>query len=234
MDGVIKMDDARALVSDASLWPRVRDFLWDFAPQVHKSWLDGIVKSSSGEEVFGGRRVSDMLASRRVRQFALARLGVKPLFHPFPKEDFSRMALLDCADLESIVNWLGALACAKSLRRVTDGASVRVFKSALVGVYPDVFSFTAYFKDLDAAAKDLPDVKDADGVRAAGFSLLLSIVSGLPAPIVDRMRLKLPRGLSDAVPPAKVSAAAGAALKAKASLPKLLKLIFPEAYSLCC
>ena len=38
----ITIDEARALVADAALWPRIRDFLWDFAPQVHKSWLEGL------------------------------------------------------------------------------------------------------------------------------------------------------------------------------------------------
>ena len=41
----IAMDEARALVSDRVLWPRVRDFLWDFAPQVHESWLEGVFAS---------------------------------------------------------------------------------------------------------------------------------------------------------------------------------------------
>ena len=35
----ISIDDARALVADEALWPRMRDFLWDFTPQIHASWL---------------------------------------------------------------------------------------------------------------------------------------------------------------------------------------------------
>ena len=38
----ISIDDARALVADEALWPRMRDFLWDFTPQIHASWLEGL------------------------------------------------------------------------------------------------------------------------------------------------------------------------------------------------
>ena len=36
----ITLDEARELVGDAALWPRMRDFLWDFAPSIHVSWLE--------------------------------------------------------------------------------------------------------------------------------------------------------------------------------------------------
>ena len=36
----ITLDEARELVGDAVLWPRMRDFLWDFAPSIHVSWLE--------------------------------------------------------------------------------------------------------------------------------------------------------------------------------------------------
>ena len=38
----ITLDEARELVGDAALWPRMRDFLWDFAPQVHESWMESL------------------------------------------------------------------------------------------------------------------------------------------------------------------------------------------------
>ena len=40
MDSLIDIAAARSLVADAALWPRVRDFLWDFAPSIHPSWLE--------------------------------------------------------------------------------------------------------------------------------------------------------------------------------------------------
>ena len=41
------MDEARDLVADQALWPRVRAFLWDFAPSIHPTWFDGLTVESS-------------------------------------------------------------------------------------------------------------------------------------------------------------------------------------------
>ena len=43
----VTVEEARNLVADQALWPRVRDFLWDFAPQVHPSWLEDLFSSDS-------------------------------------------------------------------------------------------------------------------------------------------------------------------------------------------
>lgn len=213
------IDEARALVSDAALWPRVRDFLWDFAPQVHSSWLEGTGLSLS--------------ASPRVKRFILSTLGVEPCFHTFPKDDWSRLALLDGTDLESLVKWLGAIACADRLRRVTDGKAVRELKAALPGVYPEVFAYTAYFE------RDSRDVKDggdggctADHVVSLGISLVSSLLGDVPESVVARFKFKLPREMASAsqaggLPP-------GSPKGREAAVAKLLKLKFPEAHSLCC
>ena len=138
----ISIDDARALVADEALWPRMRDFLWDFTPQIHASWLEGL-------------RIPDGTAhSQRIKTYVLSSLGVAPVFHSFPKGDWSRLLLLDGATLESTAKWLGALACAESLRRVTSGEVVRGLKSKFRGIYPEVFGYTAYFKDLDFQRRD--------------------------------------------------------------------------------
>ena len=210
MDGVITMDDARALVGDVKLWPRVRDFLWDFAPQVHESWLEPNQLS--------------LKDSPRVKRYILDSLGVEPCFHTFPKEDGSRILLLDGATLESVAKWLGALACAESLRRVTSGEVVRGLKSKLRGIYPEVFSYTAYFGEFasrrDAEAQSLQTV-----VVEEGYSLLQSVVANLPSPLVARLKFKLPKGLC--------ASASLREVKLSAVL-KLFKLKFPEAYKLCC
>ena len=210
MDGVISMEDARALVGDAKLWPRVRDFLWDFAPQVHESWLEPNQLS--------------LRDSPRVKRYILDSLGVEPCFHAFPKEDGSRILLLDGATLESAAKWLGALACAESLRRVTSGDVVRKLKSKLRGIYPDVFSYTAYFGEFasrrDAEAQSLQTV-----VVEEGYSLLQSVVANLSSPLVARLKFKLPKGLC--------ASASLREVKLSAVL-KLFKLKFPEAYKLCC
>ena len=210
MDGVISMEDARALVGDAKLWPRVRNFLWDFAPQVHESWLEPNQLS--------------LRDSPRVKRYILDSLGVEPCFHAFPKEDGSRILLLDGATLESAAKWLGALACAESLRRVTSGEVVRKLKSKLRGIYPEVFGYTAYFGEFasrrDAEAQSLQTV-----VVEEGYSLLQSVVANLPSPLVARLKFKLPKGLC--------ASASLREVKLSAVL-KLFKLKFPEAYKLCC
>ena len=210
MDGVISMEDARALVGDAKLWPRVRNFLWDFAPQVHESWLEPNQMS--------------LRDSPRVKRYILDSLGVEPCFHAFPKEDGSRILLLDGATLESAAKWLGALACAESLRRVTSGDVVRKLKSKLRGIYPDVFGYTAYFGEFasrrDAEAQSLQTV-----VVEEGYSLLQSVVANLSSPLVARLKFKLPKGLC--------ASASLREVKLSAVL-KLFKLKFPEAYKLCC
>jgi hypothetical protein len=210
MDGVITMEDARALVGDAKLWPRVRGFLWDFAPQVHESWLEP--------------NQLPLRDSPRVKRYILDSLGVEPCFHAFPSDDGSRILLLDGATLASAAKWLGALACAESLRRVTSGEVVRELKSTLRGIYPEVFGYTAYFGEFasrrDAEAQSLQTV-----VVEEGYSMLQSVVANLPSPLVARLKFKLPKELC--------ASASLREVKLSAVL-KLFKLKFPEAYKLCC
>ena len=208
----ITLDEARELVSNRLLWPRVSEFLWDFAPQVHESWLEP--KQLSFRD------------SPRVKRYILESLGVEPSFHTFPKEDGSRILLLDGANLESTAKWLGALACAESLRRVTSGEVVRELKSKLRGIYPEVFGYTAYFKDLDSRGGAEARSEDIVAeVVANGYGLLFSAFSKLPASVVSRAKFKLPKDLRVSASPREID------------LPvvlKLFKLKFPEAYKLCC
>jgi len=234
MDGMITMEDARALVGDAKLWPRVRDFLWDFAPQVHESWLEDVLATKNAENAKNGKNaLCDLCAlcgkernAPRVKRYILESLGVKPCFHAFPKEDGSRILLLDGATLESAAKWLGALACAESLRRVTSGEVVRELKSKLRGIYPEVFGYTAYFKDLDSRGGAEARSEDIVAeVVANGYGLLFSAFSKLPASVVSRAKFKLPKDLRVSASPREID------------LPvvlKLFKLKFPEAYKLCC
>lgn len=215
------MDEARELVSDPVLWPLVRDFLWDFAPQVHESWLEGL--ETGGAEVFRKLLRSNSGSTRR---FVLEALGVEPFFHAFPKGDWSRLALLDGSMLLEVAKWLGALACADSLRRVMSGAAVRALKAALPGVYPDVFSFMAYFRGLPAGGE--AEAPGPDEIIRSGCQMLLSVIHGVPEPLLHRLKLKLPRRFCTASP-----SAPGREMDAGAVL-KLLRLKFPEAYSLCC
>ena len=226
--------EARELVSNRLLWPLVRDFLWDFAPLIHASWLDGLPTSDFGHD-FAKSEVRSPKASSRVKRYILDSLGVKPCFHAFPADDGSRILLLDGATLESVAKWLGALACADAMRRVTDGATVRELKAALPGVYPEVFGYTAYFKGMEETCGFVVrwldgaevDVKlNGDLVVNVGYLLLNKAVSHLPEPLLNRLRLKQP---------ARPAARLPDHLTTKTqNLQLLLKLRFPEAYKLCC
>ena len=229
----IVIEEARELVSNRLLWPLVRDFLWDFAPQIHESW---IVEKFRGLEVwkFGS-------FPSRVKRYILEALNVEPCFHTFPKDDGSRLLLLDGATLESIVKWLGALACTEVLRRVTNGATVRELKAALPGIYPEVFGYTMYFGSLEALKFGSLDVKEFgsldDGkfggadVEKAGCEILLQSLSSLPVPLMHRLKLKFPKGMMEMeLPDLKTSKLPNL----QTSIFKLLKLKFPEAYKLCC
>lgn len=225
MDSVIDMNAARALVSDAAAWPLVRDFLWDFAPQVHESWLEGLYVASDGTPLQSVPRESP-----RVKRFTLEALGVKPCVHTFPKDDFSRLLLLDGATILAVVKWAGAIASSDQLRRVTDGATVRSLKATLPGVYPDVFGFTAYFtkwKMENAKCKMGGDV-----VCRIGYRILFSVLKDLPQPLLHRLELKLPKDLQgeddESFGDFKFSTFDFTFVS------KLLKLRFPEAFTLCC
>ena len=90
MGGLIDIERARALVSDRMLWPRVRDFLWDFTPQVHPSWLESLpgCAMSDASDAKGMALVPSLMSSPRTKRFILSSLGVEPCFHAFPKEDW--------------------------------------------------------------------------------------------------------------------------------------------------
>ena len=215
------IDDARALVADEALWPRMRDFLWDFTPQIHASWLEGldIPEGTAG--------------NRRVKAYVLSSLGVAPCFHPFPKDDWSRLLLLDGATLEAIAKWLGAIVFADDLRRVMDGATVRALKASLAGVYPEVFGFTSYFSGIDLrrgddAAAQGGDAPTAEDVVSTGLAMIAALLASLPEAVGTRLKLKLPKDIRASAPLRLKPEACGKALA------KLLKLKFPEAYKLCC
>ena len=216
MDSVVDIAAARKLVADAALWPRVRSFLWDFVPQMHESWLEGLLRDMPDRS---------LVANPRVKRYILESLGIGPVFHAFPKDDFSRIALLDGKTVLDVVKWLGAIACADSLRSVTKGSEVRALKASLPGVYPEVFGFTAYFSGLDLA------VDGADPVEA-GAKLLCSALAGLDEALMRRIALKLPKALEGAMDGR--GALASKRDDSRKAINKLLKLKFPEAYKLCC
>ncbi len=257
-DADITVEEARGLVSNPVLWPRVRDFLWNFAPQVHESWLgSSVVRWLGGEEssppphhpttpplhhLTTPPPNHPTLSSPRVKRLVLESLGVEPCFHAFPKEDGSRLLLLDAATLESLVQWLGALACAEELRKITDGAAVKALKAALPGVYPEVFGYVAYFGNFDFRRKGAETPSLEDKIVQAGCELMSVALSGLPAALVSRLKLKFAKDSAFASLASRIASGAedgretldARREKIRSHVFKLLKLKFPEAYLLCC
>ena len=225
MDGLIDIAAARNLVA-APLWPRIRDFLWNFASQIHPSRLDSLPSIPSGLSI---------PSSPRLSRWLLDQLHIEPAFHTFPADDLSRLLLLDSSTLESIALWLGALSSADALRRVTDSATVRALKTALPGIYPDLFSYTAYF------AKLLPPTSTdttPSAIRALGFTLLYAPLSTLPSPLLHRLHLKLPSDApaplsNDPTPQRSNDPTIQRSNDDPTTIKLLLKLRFPEAHSLC-
>ena len=224
----ITIDDARALVADEVLWPRMRDFLWDFAPQIHASRLEGL-----------GPETASFMSSPRVKRFVLSSLDVQPCFHDFPKGDWSRLLLLDGPTLEAIAKWLGAIASVDALRRVTDGATVRAMKASLHGIYPEVFNYAMYFNGSGLQRRDAETQRDGgqvvgrppsvvEDVVSTGVSILVSLLAPLPEALSSRLKFKLPKDLCVSAPLRLEQETCAKALA------KLLKLKFPEAYKLCC
>ena len=210
MDRVIDIEGARRLVGDDALWPHVRDFLWDFGPQIHPTRLPAGIETLAGQ-------------SWRIKRFVMDSLGVAPAFYDFASPGNARLMLLPGETLVGIAKWLGALVCAAALRRIMDGAKVRELKAALPDVYPAVFSYTAYFRNIPEVGATC-----ADDVIAAGYKTLFSLFSGLPTALVDRLSLKLPASVDASLREAEAKPLPDAAVSL------LLRLKFPEAHALCC
>ena len=211
-DSAISLADARPLVA-SPLWPRIRAFLWDFASLCDPARL-AAAAGGSGDAV---PRSLDLLGSPRVAAGALRALGLSPFFHSFPATDASRLLLLSREDYDRLAQFLGVVAFAPALRRVTAGADVRALRAALPGVYPATLAFTAYFRKHEplfkqVAFKDssqvpkfessnVPDPEPANpptcqpaNIMGGGHRLLAAALSDLPPALLLRQRLRFPEG----------------------------------------
>ncbi len=201
-DSAISLADARPLVA-SPLWPRIRAFLWNFASLCDPARLTAAAGGSGG----AAPRSLDLLDAPRVAAGALRALGVEPVFHPFPATDASRLLLLSREDYDRLAQFLGVVALAPALRRVTAGADVRALKAALPGVYPEALAFAAYFhKHAPLFTQVAPTDESGDSslvtrhsslsaaVLAAGHRLLAAALSDLPPELLLRQRLRFPAG----------------------------------------
>ncbi len=69
----------------------------------------------------------------------------KPFFHSFPKEDGSRLALIDESTRKEIAAWLEVVANWKALKDIVDGAKVRELKARLGNAFPAAIKYAPYF-----------------------------------------------------------------------------------------
>lgn len=191
-DSAISLADARPLVA-SPLWPRIRAFLWDFASLCDPARL----AAAAGGSGDAAPRSLDLLGSPRVAAGALRALGLSPFFHSFPATDASRLLLLSREDYDRLAQFLGVVAFAPALRRVTAGADVRALRAALPGVYPATLAFTAYFRRHEPLFERLVPAGEAANpavVFAAGHRLLAAALSDLPPALLLRQRLRFPEG----------------------------------------
>lgn len=168
------LTEARALVADP-LWPRIRDFLWDFAPFIEPSRLPVPVGDNG-----------------RVRRWALELCGVEPVFHPFPADDGSRLLLLDAKVYRSVARWIEGVARADAWRRVISGAERASLRTVYPDVYPDVLRYDVYFRRW----------RDRLTPETNGFSVLAGILRDLPPALLARQRLRFEPSLEDSFSPA--------------------------------
>ena len=184
--------DARTLVA-SPLWPRIRAFLWDFASLCDPARLtDSLVARHSSLVT-----AESLLGSPRAARAAERALGLAPFFHAFPSTDSSRLLLLSREDYDRLAQFLGVIALAPALRRVTAGAEVRALKAALPGVYPEALTFSAYFRKHEPFFRQVAPADaaaNAETVCSAGHSLLAAALSDLPPELLLRQRLRFPEG----------------------------------------
>ena len=246
-DSPITIAEARTLVA-APLWPRIRAFLWDFASLCDHARLTAALSGGSGDlprllsTLSGGSGVSpDRLPPRLARE-ALRSLGLSPFFYSFPSTDGSRLLLLSREDYERLAQFLGVVALAPALRRVTLGADVRALRAALPGVYPEALAFEVYFRRFEQLFETVrrgPDSSGPAAVSAAGHSLLAAALSSLPAPLLLRQRLRFPEGSPADVALANLGSGSVPEAQASVSQPLAaanlaLKLSNPTEYSTLC
>ena len=196
------LTEARNLVA-SPLWPRIRAFLWDFASLCDPTRLAAALSFGGS----GGLPRSLSITPRLARAAEQA-LGLSPFFHPFPADDGSRLLLLSREDYDRLAQFLGAIALAPALRRITSGAEVRVLKAALPGIYPEALAYAAYFRRFEALFASLSggagDRSGGSGgsaprplqeaVPAVGHALLAGALSSLPSELLLRQRLRFPEG----------------------------------------
>ena len=92
--------------------------------------------------------------------------------------------------------------------------------------------FETDFKD--SAKSTTKTQRLEDEVVSTGYNMLFSAIAGLPASLVSRLKLKLPKSLCDLCVSAPLRLKERPSQTNLSAVLKLFKLKFPEAYKLCC
>ena len=226
------LKEARTLVA-SPLWPRIRAFLWDFASLCDPARLDAALAPAGGS----GDLPRSLADSPRAAKAAAQALGVSPFFHSFPATDASRLLLLSREDYDRLAQFLGTIALAPALRRITAGAEVRAIKAALPGVYPEGLAFAAYFHKHETLFKKVAPADaaaNAETICAAGHSILAAALSKLPPELLLRHRLRFPAGSPADAAFAREAGSVPEASASGAAARLALKLSNPTEYSTLC
>lgn len=250
------LEEARTLVA-SPLWPRICAFLWDFASLCDPARLAAALAlpetGSPSPESAAARAVSGdpspeseaaravaghtWPASPRLARAAEQALGVSPFFHSFPSTDASRLLLLSREDYDRLAQFLGTVALAPALRRITAGSEVRALKAALPGVYPEALTFAAYFHKHETLFKKVAPADaaaNAETICAAGHSILAAALSDLPPELLLRQRLRFPAGSPADAAFAREAGSVPEASASGAAARLALKLSNPTEYSTLC
>ena len=226
------LESARALVSNEALWPAVRTFLWDFTALAHPSRVAAAMDAAGVPQNLDR---SALLESPGMKKLVLSKLGAEEFFHPFGKEDFSRLVLAGADKFLEIAAWTGCLAMQERLSRITVGAEVRALKAAVPGAYPAFIAYKPYFRKFAAKGFSIPGLEDMPMERRPaelGGALLAAAMSGVPECVLKRFALEFP---PDGFDPssARKPDPQDCTEEVREAVALLLKLKFPEVHKSC-
>ena len=185
-----------ALARRDPLLPRALEFLLLPSRYLHPDWAERLVGAALWREA-AARRRGELAISRHI----LARIGVDPEDRIAFDGKAARLALLDGAALAALSRRAGLSLAAPAISRLVDRASVRALKAA-IGAEP----YEAAVREARLRPAVAPTAAASAEALVAeagtlGWRCLAAALSGEPAGLLRRLRLKLdPRIELEAAP----------------------------------
>lgn len=160
---------------------------------MHESWAEALFTPDLWQRLRRSRR-----AERALSRLVLDDLGVTGTFPAAVyDEPRARLALLSPDAVERVSLRVGVVLGGAALRRVIDREGVARLRT---GLGEDAYSFAIQRAPLLATASQVAETHDDADVAAlpkrlvaGGWSILGRAMAGLPAEVLKRFRLKLPR-----------------------------------------